>query len=135
MPTVRLPGRYSSLDEICRFVREAAAQAGFGEEAIYEVELAANEASSNIIDHAYGGESDQTIDCTCEVDGHGLTIILRDWGAPFDPKTVDEPDFNVPLEQLSLRGAGLRIIRGCMDEVSYASSQTGGNTLRMVKRG
>lgn len=134
MPTVRFPGRYSSLDEICRFAREAASQAGLGPEAIYEVDLATNEGSSNIIDHAYGGESDQLIECTCEIDDSGLTVTLRDWGEPFDPAEVDEPDFNVPLEQLSLRGAGLRIIRRSMDEVAYHSNQDGGNSLTMKKR-
>lgn len=134
MPTERFPGRYLSLDEICHFVREAAAQAGLEPEAIYEVDLATNEGASNIIDHAYGGESDQPIECTCEVDRDGLTIILRDWGDPFDPAQVDEPDFNVPLEHLSLRGAGLRIIRRSMDEVVYLSNREGGNSLTMKKR-
>lgn len=134
MPTARFPGRYSSLDAICQFVREAARAAGLDEQAIYDVELAANEGSSNIIDHAYGGESDRPIDCTCEIDGSGLTITLRDVGEHFDPASVNEPDFSVPLEQLSLRGAGLRIIRNCMDEVVYTSAPEGGNLLRMRKR-
>jgi anti-sigma regulatory factor (Ser/Thr protein kinase) len=134
VPTARFPGRYSSLDAICQFVREAARAAGLDDQAIYDVELAANEGCSNIIDHAYGGEGDGIIDCTCEADAQGLTILLRDWGAPFDPSTVDEPDYNLPLEELSLRGAGLRIIRNSMDEVTYSSDAEGGNLLVMRKR-
>jgi anti-sigma regulatory factor (Ser/Thr protein kinase) len=134
VPTARFPGRYSSLDAICEFVRDAARAAGLDERAIYDVELAANEGCSNIIDHAYGGESDRPIDCSCEADAAGLTITLRDWGESFDPGSVDEPDFRVPLEQLSLRGAGLRMIRNCMDEVQYRAAPDGGNLLRMRKR-
>ena len=134
MPTVRFPGRYSSLDAISEFVREAARAAGLGEKQIYEVDLAANEGASNIIDHAYGGEGDGVIECTCELESKGLTITLRDWGEWFDPALVEEKDFNVPLEELSLRGAGLRIIRNCMDEVDYSANADGGNQLRMRKR-
>jgi serine/threonine-protein kinase RsbW len=133
MPTVRFPGRYSSLDAICEFVRETARAAGLGEQQVYEVDLAANEGASNIIDHAYGGEGEGVIECTCEIGPDGLTITLRDWGEPFDPASVDEPDFNVPLEELSLRGAGLRIIRNCMDEVNYSPNAKGGNQLQMRK--
>jgi serine/threonine-protein kinase RsbW len=133
MQTVRFPGRYSSLDAISEFVREAARAAGLGEQQVYEVDLAANEGASNIIDHAYGGEGDGVIECTCEVESNGLTITLCDWGESFDPASVDEPDFDVPLEELTLRGAGLRIIRNCMDEVDYSPNAKGGNQMRMRK--
>jgi anti-sigma regulatory factor (Ser/Thr protein kinase) len=32
-----------------------------------------------------------------------------------------------------LRGAGLRIIRNCMDEVDYSPNAKGGNQMRMRK--
>lgn len=60
-------------------------------------------------------------------------MVLRDWGKPFNPEAVAESDFSVPLEQLRPRGAGLRLIRGTMDEVEFKPLPGEGNLLTMRK--
>ena len=57
MTTVIFPGRYESLSEIRDFVVEIAKIAGFQDFDLYAVELAVDEACSNIIEHAYGEEN------------------------------------------------------------------------------
>ena len=122
-----------SLAKICEYVAKSARDAGLDGESTYEIELAANEASANIIDHAYGGESERIIECVCEGDNEGLIVILRDWGKPFDPRAIREADFDVPLEQLTMRGAGIRIIRRAVDEIDYHSGPNGMNELKLKK--
>ncbi|NJN43607.1 MAG: ATP-binding protein [Anaerolineae bacterium] len=51
--TATFPGQFKSLEKISQFVQKAASQAGLDEEALYSVELAVDEACSNIIEHAY----------------------------------------------------------------------------------
>ena len=67
MKTVTVPGRYENLVKISSFVVQAAKEAGFDAAATYAVELAVDEACSNIIDHAYGGENIGEMQCSVEV--------------------------------------------------------------------
>lgn len=133
MATVIFPGRFESLAGIRKFVFEAASDAGFDEKDVYAVELAVDEACSNIIEHAYGGEGKGEIECTCNDLNGSLEIIIRDEGQPFDPDAVSSPDFSVELENLKPRGAGLFLINNLMDDVDYKFSNKEGNELRMVK--
>jgi len=134
MATVKFPGRFESLAGIRKFVFQAASEAGLDEKEIYAVELAVDEACSNIIEHAYGGEDKGDIECTCNDTNNGLEIIIRDDGRPFDPKLIPSPNFSVELHELKPRGAGLFLIRNMMDDVDFEFSEKKGNELRMVKR-
>jgi serine/threonine-protein kinase RsbW len=129
----KFPARFENLAKISNFVSEAAENAGFDETATYTVVVAVDEACSNIIEHAYGGEGRGDIECTCDLGNDSLIITLRDWGKPFDPATVPLPDFSVPLEDLQIRGAGLVLMQRIMDELHYSSTPEGENILKMVK--
>jgi serine/threonine-protein kinase RsbW len=126
-------GEYESLEEICDYVVELAKQADLDKRSIYAVQLAVTEASENIIQHAYGGENKGDIECACEIDEECLTVVLRDWGEPFDPEKVPTPNFNVALEELDVRGAGLIIMQKSMDEVGFSTEKSGANVLTMKK--
>jgi serine/threonine-protein kinase RsbW len=127
------PGRFDSLSRISKFVVGAAGAAGLGEEAVYAVEMAVDEACTNIIEHAYGGEGRGDIECTCQINHEGLTVTLRDYGSPFDPSNVPEPNVNAALEDREEGGLGLYLIRKLMDEVDFEFTPDSGNVLTMVK--
>ncbi len=134
MVTAKFSGRFESLASIRKFVFRAASDAGFDEKEIYAVELAVDEACSNIIEHAYGGDGNGEIECTCNDLNDSLEIIIKDEGEPFDPAAVIPPDFSIDLEEIKPRGAGLFLIRNMMDDVEFEFSRKDGNVLRMVKR-
>ncbi|MGD2104110.1 MAG: ATP-binding protein [Anaerolineae bacterium] len=132
--TRTFPARYESLAAIDRFVAEGAKEAGFDRCKAYQVRLAVDEACSNIIDHAYGGEGPGVIECSQHVQGGDLTIMLRDYGKPFDPSSVPEPDIEGDLEDRTGGGLGLYFIRQIMDEVTFDFDSEDGNVLTLVKR-
>lgn len=123
----------NNLEQICDFVTECAANAGLDESEVYAVQLAVDEASTNIIEHGYGGECPSKIDITCETLEDGLKVILYDDAQPFEPTDVPEPETNVPLEELKPRGLGIFLMRKMMDEVKYQPTPDRGNTLTMIK--
>ncbi|MEJ2303255.1 MAG: ATP-binding protein [Anaerolineales bacterium] len=133
MPTAKFPARFESLEKISQFVVQAARDAGFDESAVYAVELAVDEACSNIIEHAYAGEDEGDIQCSCQIANNDLKIVLRDNGRPFDPDSILEPNFGAPIEELQPRGAGLFLMRKLMDEVKFEFAADSGNVLTMVK--
>ena len=134
MPTENFPGRYESLTKIRDFVSQIAKKAGLNEADVYAVELAVDEACSNIIEHAYGEENVGEIQCTCQESRWALTIMLRDHGKPFDPTSIPQPDLSLPIERLKPGGAGLFLMRKMMDQVTFEFNSESGNTLTMTKR-
>jgi serine/threonine-protein kinase RsbW len=132
MPTKTFPGLFGSLAAISKFVTGQARQAGLNDDAVYHVELAVDEASSNIIEHAYGGENKGEITCVCDIEADGLTITLRDHGQAFDPTLVPAPDLTSNPEARKKGGLGLFIIHKVMDEVDFHFSEEG-NQIIMVK--
>ncbi|HEX7557167.1 MAG TPA: ATP-binding protein [Leptolinea sp.] len=115
-------------------IHKAADAASLDERSIYQVETAVDEACSNIIEHAYGGEDRGDIQIEC-VSGPGiLTVILSDNGKPFDPALIGPPDLEMTLENRLDHGLGLFFMYRWMDSVHFEFSKTGGNTLTMVKK-
>lgn len=133
MPTKRFTCSLSNLEKICDYVTDYAKLAGLNEKEVYAVQLAVDEASTNIIEHGYGNECPNRIDVTCDIQENGLKVVIFDDAEPFDPGSVPDPDINVPLEELKSRGLGIFLMRKMMDEVHYQSSPEKGNTLTMVK--
>jgi len=137
--TLSLPARFSSLDIARKFVIQAAIDCGMGQDAIDAVELAVDEAFSNIIEHAYGGESSEVIECSCRNTEDKLIIVLKDCGKPFNPAMIPEPDIGASLENREVGGLGMFFMDQLMDDVSYTfttgpGGRTNCNELTMVKR-
>ena len=127
-------GRYDNLALIDAFVREIACDAGFNMEEVYLIETAVDEACSNIIEHAYGGEERGDIECSCSFDKVGITIVLKDRGSAFDPTSIPEPDPRASLKKRKRQGVGLLMMRKIMDEVHFDCCTPDGNVLTMIKR-
>lgn len=134
MSKITFTADFDNLDEIREFVGEEARQVGFSDKEIYSIQLAADEASTNIIEYAYAGVEDGKIDIDCSAADGGLKIVMRDRGKPFDPSSVPEPNVKADLSERKIGGLGIYLMRKLMDEVSYESSTGGGNVLTMVKR-
>lgn len=132
MPNYIFPGEYESLEKIAAVVREAALNIGLDECVIYKIETSVDEACSNIIEHAYGGENIGNIELTCESQLDRLTIVLKDYGRPFNPDKVPKPDLSKPLSKRQDHGLGLFIMSKWMDKISF-EAQDGVNTITMVK--
>jgi serine/threonine-protein kinase RsbW len=135
MQTVRFDAKFEFLDEIREFVGAAARAGGFNEREIYNIQLAADEAASNIIEHAYEGIRGGTIEVSCDVKNGVMTIILVDHGKPFDPSEIPAPDLTSDLSERKIGGLGIYLMRKLMDEVHYqAEPAKNRNTLTMIKR-
>lgn len=134
MSTIVFDANFDNLDEIREIVAEAARRVGFSDKEIYAIQLAADEASSNIIEHAYAGVTGGKLEIDLSTSDNKLKIIMRDHGKPFDPSSVPEPNVKADLSERKIGGLGMYLMRQLMDEVSYDSSPETGNILTMIKR-
>ncbi|HEX9092303.1 MAG TPA: ATP-binding protein, partial [Anaerolineales bacterium] len=92
MATKRFSCSLKNLEEICDYVTHFAQEAGLNETEVYAVQLAVDEATTNIVEHGYGEECPERIDITCDVLKDGLKVVIYDDAAPFTPEVVTEPD-------------------------------------------
>jgi serine/threonine-protein kinase RsbW len=134
MQSVQFAAKFEYLDEIRDFVGSIAREGRFSEKDIYNIQLATDEAASNIIEHAYEGVSDGVLDLSCGMVGDGIIIILTDYGESFDPSAVPMPNLKADLSERKIGGLGIYLMRKLMDEVHYEARRDGSNVLTMRKR-
>ena len=131
---LHVPGSYDRLEEIAKFIGQAATEAGLDETAICRCQLAVDEACTNIIEHGYEGEGRGPIDIVCEPGEGELVITIEDQAKPFDPASIPEPHLNTSLEDIQVGGLGLYFMRQVMDAVEFTTDDDGSNKLVLVKR-
>lgn len=135
--SMKIPARYDQVAPVCDFIAEAAAKAGFNDDGVFQVQLACDEACTNIIEHAYDEQGGQ-IEVGYVVKSNKFVVTIRDNGRPFDPSLVPAPSTvsgqPVNLETLEVGGLGLHFMRKLMDEITFAFDKKKGNLLTMTKR-
>jgi phosphoserine phosphatase RsbU/P len=125
----------SELKELSRareFVREFCRHVPGGlldQDGAAALELAVNEAASNIMKHAYHGRTDQRIQLDAEIVHRRVSIRLHHLGDAFDPTTVSPPALDGSRES----GFGIYLITKSVDEVRYSRDERGRNCIALVK--
>jgi len=133
--SLTVPGQFEYLATIADFISDAGRDAGFDQDLIFHVQMAVDEACSNVIEHAYQGQDKGDITLCCDCNGEEWIIAIYDTGRSFDPSLVPEPNLNANLDDIKTGGLGLYFMRQLMDEVEFSFDQERGNKLLMVKRG
>ena len=136
---LQLPSRTELLNEMRRFVSDAARVFGFGETEVGKIELAIDEACTNIIKHAYRYNPDGLIEIQISSQGANnnqprkFIVEIHDNGQPFDSNHYTAPDMKEYFKKLRHGGLGIVLIKKLMDEVEYNSHAGMRNTIRLVK--
>lgn len=133
MESLTVPATLDSLAMISAFVTDATTRAGLDEHAAWQVELAVDEAATNIIQHGYDVEDSGVIELSWRIESGELVVALRDYGRRFDPDEVPAPDISSPLEERQAGGLGLYLMNRLMDRVQFDFDAAQGNLLTMVK--
>jgi PAS domain S-box-containing protein len=93
------------------------------------LELAVNEAASNVMKHAYHGRADQRISLEAEAFADRVIVRLHHLGDRFDPSAVRPPAFDGSRES----GFGIYLIGQSVDDVRYYRDARGRNCIALVK--
>ena len=118
--SLTIPARFDQLRRASAFVSDMAAAAGFEGLQLNRIELAVDEACSNIIQHAYAHQPDGEIYIRVQAErGRRIVITLIDTGEPFDPEAVPVHNPEPSLDDLKVGGLGLFLIRRTMDDVQF----------------
>jgi PAS domain S-box-containing protein len=122
----------TDLSRVRAFVRDFGRMLPAGlldEDEIAGLELAVNEAASNIMKHAYHGRADQRIELDAETFPDRVSIRLYHLGDSFDPTSVSPPALDGSRES----GFGTYLIAKSVDEVRYSRDERGKNCVALIK--
>lgn len=115
-------------------VREFALACGLSPDAVDEVELAADEAVTNAVKHAYAPGLPARLEVHGSRVGAKLVLTVRDFGRRYVPKPVTAAQVRRTLLARRGHGLGRFIMQACMDSVRYRSVKGKYNETRMEKK-
>jgi PAS domain S-box-containing protein len=111
--------------EVCRLVPDEI----LGDRQIAGLELAVNEAASNIMKHAYHGRSDQRIQLDGEAYRDRIAIRLHHLGDPFALETAPPPALDGSRES----GFGIYLMTNSVSDVRYSRDDRGKHCIALVQ--
>ena len=115
-----------SLQDFRAFIKEhCTGLPGIDDEILYDIQLAVDEACTNIISHGYADMDPGSVILDLEMDPDKLTVTLTDFGHSFEPSSAPAPDINAPIEERELGGFGLFFIQQSVDDMDYQVTEEG----------
>lgn len=132
---LRIPSQTENLEIIREFVSRVARKVGFPEEDANKIELAVDEACTNVIEHAYSGDAKKIIDIVIQVDypGQKMSVIITDQGRGFDPSKLRAPDMKRYMQEMRVGGLGVYLMQSLMDEINFELKPGSKNQVKLVK--
>ena len=106
---------------------------GIDEETFKTLNLALEEWVANVINYAYPKGMRGHVEVTADVSDNVLTLVIKDHGTPFDPTQHAEVDIDAELDERSIGGLGIHLMRTIMDSMTYERTADGYNRLTLKK--
>ncbi len=114
---LRVAATLENMRKVSKFVRDIGRQLRLTEDVLFDIDLAVEEASANIVGHAYPPGQAGDIQLRVETTDDILRITITDWGLAFDPESVTPFDVDAPVCLGAKGGTGLLLIHSLMDDV------------------
>lgn len=131
--TLTLHNDVRRIPELAAFVDALAAECALGGSLKSGINLALEEAVTNVMMYAYPAGETGPVEVTAERDGGRLVFTVTDAGVPFDPTAVPDADISLGVAERPIGGLGIFLVRRIMDSVRY-ERRGGRNVLTLVKR-
>ncbi len=99
----------------------------------FHVNLALDEIISNVIRYGWKDLGEHQLNVRLSLLNDEVTVEVEDDATPFNPLEVPVPDLNRPLEERTVGGLGIHLVRQVMDGLEYQRLD-GKNLLVMKKK-
>ncbi|MBR4802825.1 MAG: SpoIIE family protein phosphatase [Bacteroidales bacterium] len=127
--SITLSNDIGQIHDLEKFIGTIAEEKGIAESLKSSINLAMEEAVSNVI--MYSGS--KTIDISAQTTEDEITFTITDSGKPFDPTTIPDVDVDQNAGDRPVGGLGIHLYRKIMDSVTY-KRQNDKNILVLTKR-
>lgn len=128
-----LSNRMTELDKLTRFIEESGEKLCLPQKCMFEINLALEEVFSNIVNYAFTDNKAHTVKVVINAHKSKLSLSVEDDGRPFNPLTAAPPLLATDLEDCSVGGIGIHLIRRLMDDVRY-TRRSDRNELTLIRK-
>lgn len=117
------------LEEVVQFFQNHEVDSIFADQII----LILDELVTNCINYGQQPGIESSILLDIQLTSKDVEISLKDNGIPFDPREIEDPDLDTPIEDRKIGGLGIHLVRSLSDSFSY---QRNGdfNEIRVTKK-
>jgi anti-sigma regulatory factor (Ser/Thr protein kinase) len=109
----------AELRAMAAWFRDVAERAGLDADLRWKAEVCLNEATTNIVTHAYDDVRPHAVSLEIQPMPHAVRITIVDDGRPFNPLEAAPPPEVASIEEAPIGGLGIHLIRSFAQEVSY----------------
>jgi serine/threonine-protein kinase RsbW len=117
-----IPSQTTFLALVREITKKMAETAGFADGTPDQLALAVDEATTNAIEHAYGGDPDRQVLLHFEDRGTDFKVEVIDTGAMVDPRSVPRVDLPRYVSERRKGGLGVHLMERIMDSVTFRRS-------------
>ena len=113
-----LKNEVEELNKLPEFVDAVCEDAGVDMELVASLNLALEEAVTNVVLYAYQ-KGEGLVDIDAVYTDKRLKFVITDSGIAFDPTKKEAADTTLSVEERSIGGLGIHLVRQIMDSVNY----------------
>lgn len=128
---LNLHNTITEVEKLAPWCEQIGEENSLGMPEIFQLNLALEEAVSNVINYAYPEQEGMPISLTMSSEDNTLVFTLTDEGIPFNPLESKEPDLSLSAEERPIGGLGIFLVKQLMEKVEYKRAE-GKNILTMT---
>ncbi len=129
---INLNNKLSELERFNRSLTEFGRQHGLAPKVVQDLNLALEEILTNIISYGYTDNCEHEIKVRLSMQPEEVRVDVEDDGQPFNPLAAPEADTTKPLEERTIGGLGIHLVRKLMDGLEYQRQE--GKNLLIIKK-
>ncbi len=132
--SLRMATELDELRKVNAAVEELAGEENWPPDLTFQIGLAIEELGINIVEYGHDDGRAHEIEIVISSEAEVITIEIEDDGQAFNPLSdAPDPDLEAAVEDRTVGGLGIHLVRSMMDEVHYQRQQNK-NCLTLVKR-
>jgi anti-sigma regulatory factor (Ser/Thr protein kinase) len=132
---LNFPGTLVGFEQAFARLRDELDAANLSAGTRYNIELVFEEIVANIVRHGSDPERAVAIHVALEVGGESIVLTFLDDGVPFDPRERTDPIAPKSLEDATVGGLGLMLVRRAATGLEYCRTADQNNRLVVVLAG
>jgi serine/threonine-protein kinase RsbW len=129
---VELPADVNLLAALRVFTTAMLREHGYPADLVNDLELAADEAVTNVIEHAYRYDTKRSFQMELLMEKSQVQVFIRDNGEPFTPGEAPKVDLDRHIAERRTGGLGVHLMHTMMDKVEHRR-ENGQNVLILTR--
>ncbi len=127
---IKVQSDMNNLSKVLNFIEDNMQKYHVANETVFKMVTAAEEIYANIASYAYEKKEEMEIVVKTHFDGTYYHIKFIDFGKEYNPLTRTDPDISAPLEERSIGGLGIFLVKKFASDVTY-TRQNNQNVLKI----